>query len=102
MKSETKTGDTLAGFIQNGTGRRLYLDNSATSFPKPAEVLQAMVDYATRVGASAGTGTYAEGRASAAVLGACREPGNRLFNGENPNHFISSLNCSDALNLGIK
>src|SRR6476646_9576502 len=82
--------------------RRLYLDNAATSFPKPPEVLQAMVEYATNVGASAGRGAYAEAQASARVLTTCRERLNTLFNGENPHHFIFTLNCTDALNLAIK
>ena len=57
---------------------RLYCDNAATSFPKPPEVLQAMVDYATHIGASAGRGAYAEAQASAAVLRICRERLNTL------------------------
>ncbi len=81
---------------------RLYLDNAATSFPKPPEVLAAMVHYAEHIGGSAGRGGYAESRASAAVLQTCRERLNTLFNGENPNHFIFTLNCSDALNLAIQ
>jgi len=36
--------------------RRIYMDNSATSFPKPPGVMEAMVDFATRCGASAGVG----------------------------------------------
>ena len=81
---------------------RLYCDNAATSFPKPPAVLQAMIDYATRIGASAGRGGYAEARESAGVLRTCRERLNQLFNGENPDHFIFTLNCTDALNLAIK
>jgi len=80
----------------------LYVDNAATSFPKPPEVMKAMVDYAANIGASAGRGGYAEARASAEVIKNCREKLNTLFNGENPNHFIFTLNCTDALNLAIK
>ncbi len=36
--------------------RRLYMDNAATSFPKPASVLAAMTRYATELGASPGRG----------------------------------------------
>ena len=43
---------------------RLYVDNAATSFPKPPRVLQAMVNYAQAIGASAGRGAYAEARES--------------------------------------
>ena len=88
---------------ENGAGgRRLYCDNAATSFPKPPEVLRAMAHYATEIGASAGRGGYAEAQASAEVLKTCRERLNTLFNGENPNHFIFTLNCTDALNMAIK
>lgn len=86
----------------NTVSRRLYCDNAATSFPKPPEVLAAMVDYATRIGASAGRGGYAEAQASAAVLKTCRERLNTLFHGEDPDHFIFTLNCTDALNLAIQ
>ena len=37
----------------------IYLDNAATSFPKPPAVAQAMVRYMTEVGASINRGVYA-------------------------------------------
>lgn len=85
----------------NPKPHRLYLDNAATSFPKPKEVLEAMIHYATAIGASAGRGAYAEAQASGQVIRTCRERLNTLFNGENPNHFVFTLNCTDALNLAI-
>lgn len=60
-----------------------------------------MVHYATHIGASAGRGAYAAAQESGRVIRQCRERLNTLFNGENPNHFVFTLNCSDALNLGI-
>lgn len=80
---------------------RIYLDNAATSFPKPPEVLQAMTHYANAIGASAGRGAYAEARASAGVIRTCRERLNALFMGASPDHFVFGLNCTDALNLAI-
>ncbi len=80
---------------------RVYVDNAATSFPKPPKVLQAMVHYAQAVGASAGRGAYAEARESGRVIGACRERLNTLFHGEDADHFIFTLNCSDSLNMAI-
>jgi cysteine desulfurase / selenocysteine lyase len=82
--------------------RRLYLDNAATSFPKPSEVLAAMTRYATEIGASAGRGAYTEAVESGKVLQRCRESICRLINGKSANHCIFTLNCSDALNLAIK
>src|SRR3954471_4178493 len=82
--------------------RRLYLDNAATSFPKPKPVLEAMVRYATGLGASAGRGAYHEAVETGALMNECRRRLCKLFHGERPEHFIFTLNCSDALNLAIK
>lgn len=82
--------------------RRLYLDNAATSFPKPPGVIDAMVSYATTVGASPGRGQYAESREGAAVIRRCRERLARLLNAEDPSRIVFTLNTTDALNLAIK
>jgi cysteine desulfurase/selenocysteine lyase len=82
--------------------RRLYLDNAATSFPKPSVVHQAVANYATNLGASAGRGAYHEAIETGQLIAQCRQRLNQLFNAQNPSHFIFTLNCSDALNLGIK
>ena len=82
--------------------RRLYLDNAATSFPKPKSVTEAMVHYARELGASAGRGAYREAVETGALIAECRFRLNRFFNGQNPDHFIFTLNCSDGLNLAIK
>lgn len=83
-------------------GRRIYLDNAATSFPKPPGVYDAMLRYATEVGASPGRGHYAESREGDRLIRRCRDRLNRLIGGENPDHVIFTLNTSDALNLAIK
>jgi cysteine desulfurase family protein len=82
--------------------RRFYMDNAATSFPKPQAMLDAMLHYGTCIGASAGRGAYREARQSGALIAECREQLCRFFHGEKPEHFIFTLNCSDALNLAIK
>jgi cysteine desulfurase family protein len=78
------------------------MDNAATSFPKPKAVLEAMTKYATELGASAGRGAYAEAVETGRLMHECRIRLNQLFNGQNPDHFIFTLNCSDALNQAIK
>jgi cysteine desulfurase/selenocysteine lyase len=82
--------------------RRLYLDNAATSFPKPPAVMQAMVNYASELGASAGRGAYREAMETGRLLTECRRRLQRLFHGESPDNFIFTLNCTDALNLAVK
>ena len=82
--------------------RRLYMDNAATSRPKPAGVMEAMCRYAGELGASAGRGAYTEAIETGELISECRRRLNRLFHGEKPEHFVFTLNCSDALNLAIK
>jgi cysteine desulfurase family protein len=78
------------------------MDNAATSFPKPRAVTDAMVRYATELGASAGRGAYDEAIQAGSMIAECRRRLCRLFNGQDPNHFVFTLNCSDALNLAIR
>jgi len=80
---------------------RIYMDNAATSFPKPPAVREALVDYATRVGASAGRGAYAEAKESGQIIQRCRTLIAQLINAPDPNHIIMTFNCSDGLNLVI-
>jgi len=82
--------------------RRIYLDNAATSFPKPPGVYEAMLRYGTEVGASPGRGQYAESREGARLIRQCRERICRLINGESADHVVFALNTTDALNLAIK
>jgi len=82
--------------------RRLYMDNAATSFPKPREVLGAMMRYAREVGASAGRGAYREALEAGSLLNECRRRLCKLFHAQRPEHFIFTLNCTDGLNLAIK
>jgi cysteine desulfurase family protein len=87
---------------QQPAPRRVYMDNAATSFPKPRAVLDAMSEYATQLGASAGRGAYAEAVQTANRIAQCRQRLNTLFNGQCPEHFVFTLNCTDGLNLAIK
>ena len=82
--------------------RRIYLDNSATSFPKPPAVLEAMTRYATQLGASPGRGAYYEVKETGRLFDECRQRINQLINGEDTNHVIFTLNASDALNMAIR
>ncbi len=81
--------------------QRLYLDNAATSFPKPPCVLEAMNLYATHCGASPGRGAYAEAREATDTFHQCRQRINMLIHGQSPDHVVFTLNTTDALNLAI-
>lgn len=81
---------------------RIYLDNAATSFPKPEAVHKAMLAYATTIGASPGRGAYAESRQAAHALWECRALICELIGGQDPDQVVFTLNTTDALNLAIK
>jgi cysteine desulfurase / selenocysteine lyase len=81
--------------------RRLYLDNAATSFPKPPAVIDAMVKYMMQVGGTAGRGVYHEAQEGGRIIAECRRRLCRYFNGESSEHIVFTLNTSDALNLAI-
>jgi selenocysteine lyase/cysteine desulfurase len=81
--------------------RRLYLDNAATSFPKPPCVHEAMLRYATELGASPGRGAYAEARQTTDLFTQTRHRINTLIHGQSPDHVVFTLNTTDALNLAI-
>ena len=82
--------------------RRLYIDNAATSFPKPPVVHEAMMRFATNLGASPGRGAYAEAREAGRLMTLCRQRINQLINGQNPDHVIFTLNTTDGLNIAIR
>lgn len=84
------------------TRTRLYLDNAATSFPKPPAVATAMARYAEDIGASPGRGAYGESREAGRLLAACRDRICRLLNGAAPERVVFTLNTTDALNLAIR
>lgn len=79
---------------------RRYLDNAATSFPKPPAVAQAMLRFMDEVGAP-GRGVYAEAREAGQIIRQCRQRIARLVNLASPEHVIFGLNTSDGLNLGV-
>lgn len=82
--------------------KRCYLDNAATSFPKPQSVLQAMTHYTQYIGASAGRGAYREAIESGDVIHQARCSVAKLINASDPLSIIMTFNCTDGLTQAIK
>jgi cysteine desulfurase / selenocysteine lyase len=82
--------------------QRIYMDNSATSFPKPRSVTEAMVDFANSCGASAGRGAYREARACERMIAECRQRVAQLIGAEAPERIIFAMNCSEGLAIAIR
>ena len=80
----------------------IYLDNAATSFPKPESVYQAMDRFARQSLANPGRAGHKMALAAEHALDDARHRLNQLFHGESPERFAFTLNCTDALNMAIK
>ena len=78
----------------------IYLDNGATSFPKPAPVLRA-VNEAMGKCANPGRGGYGASREAARQLYDCRETAGQFF-GCRPEQVALTMNCTHGLNIAIR
>jgi cysteine desulfurase/selenocysteine lyase len=79
----------------------IYLDNAATSLPKPKDVSKAMVLALERFGNPGRSGHKASLEAGRAMY-ACREELCGLFNTKDPFRYVFCSSCTDALNQAIK
>src|SRR5881227_2852119 len=80
----------------------IYLDNAATSFPKPESVYRALDEFARTDLANPGRAGHKMALAAERALDDCRHLLNQFFHGEEPERFIFTLNCTDALNMAFK
>jgi cysteine desulfurase family protein len=80
----------------------IYLDNAATSWPKPECVYQAIDDFLRNNAGNAGRGSHSMSLAAAAMVEETRTLTAQFFNVDEKERIIFTLNCTDALNLGLK
>ena len=80
----------------------IYLDNAATSWPKPESVYQTMDKFLREIGGSPGRGSHSLAVAAKEVVEETRRLVARLINAPEIERAIFTLNCTDALNLGLK
>lgn len=81
---------------------RIYLDNAATSFPKPPSVAAAMTRYLTEVGASINRGVYASAQDAGMTTLLLREGLCRLFRHSDPTHCILTSGNTMGLNMVLR
>lgn len=80
----------------------IYLDNAATSFPKPESVYAAMDRYARTALANPGRAGHKMAVNAKATLDDVRHRLNRFINGAGPERIVFAYNCTDALNMAFK
>ena len=80
----------------------IYLDNAATSFPKPKEVATAVYDFMVNNGTSSGRGSYKKAMQSDYIVYECRKLIGKLFNFDNPKKVVLTSNVTDSLNIAMR
>lgn len=79
----------------------IYMDNAATTLPKPPEVAEAIVQAINHLG-NAGRGSTEASLDAARVIYDTRERLGRMFHAENPKQIAFTSNATESLNIAIQ
>ncbi|MCP4709312.1 MAG: aminotransferase class V-fold PLP-dependent enzyme [Planctomycetes bacterium] len=80
----------------------IYLDNAATTYPKPQSVYDFMHEFYQQHGINPGRSGYDATLETEEVVHGTRKMLMEFFNGDNPNYLTFSYNASDSLNMIIQ
>jgi cysteine desulfurase family protein len=95
-------GAAQAGGTLRGGPPAVYLDNAATSWPKPPAVIDAMLSLMHDAGANPGRGTYGMAMAASRVVFEARRDCARLLGVPDPKDLLFMSGCTEACNLMLK
>ncbi len=79
----------------------IYLDNAATTFPKPEPVIRAVAEAMRKRGGNPGRGSHKLSTAASELVFDCRSAAADMF-GANPENVVFTVNATHALNYAIK
>ena len=82
--------------------KMIYMDNAATSWPKPDIVYDTILRTMKYYGANPGRSSHTMAIEAANILIYTREMLCQLFNAQDPFRMIFTYNTTDSLNLAIK
>lgn len=80
----------------------IYLDNAATSFPKPKQVYDTIMEAMTKYGANPGRSGHKLALKAGRGIYEARETIAEFFRVKDPMNIIFTHNATDSLNLAIK
>jgi len=80
----------------------LYLDNAATSFPKPDTFMAAMIAYQQNIGANPGRSGHGRSVEAGRIVFETREALARLFHIEDPLRIALTKNATESLNIVLQ
>ena len=81
---------------------RIYLDHAATSFPKPPEVAEAVVQYMQNCGSNTSRGNYSSAYDAEELVFETRALLCDLFHGYDPRSTVFTANITTSLNVLLK
>lgn len=90
------------GIVVNKDKPIIYLDHAATSWPKPPEVTDAVIQAMLNDAANPGRGSHAMAVRASRILFDTRKYLAKLFNIKNPNDIAFTSNTTMSLNMAIK
>ncbi len=82
--------------------KQTYLDNAATSYPKPKSVVKALNDCLVKAGGNPGRGAHMLSQEAQKRIFNCREDICTLFGTDSPENVVFTYNATYALNMAIK
>ncbi len=80
----------------------VYLDNAATSWPKPEAVYRAVARFMREVGATPGRGGHRQEEEAQRIVDETRAVLAELFHAPDPQGIAFALNATQALNMALK
>jgi len=80
----------------------IYLDNAATSFPKPKQVIDAVAHYLNEIGGNPGRAAHAPAREAGRVIDRTRRSLAKLLGNVEPSRILCTPSTTVALNLAFK
>lgn len=80
----------------------IYLDNAATTFPKPQSVSRAVNEALRVYGANPGRSGHKQSMRSSKEIYDCRVKAAALFHARKEEHVVFTLNCTHSLNIVFK
>ncbi|MDP4091003.1 MAG: aminotransferase class V-fold PLP-dependent enzyme [Bacillota bacterium] len=82
--------------------KKIYADNSSTSFPKPNVVGSALLQYINNIGTNVARGNYEQSYSAGRIVFETRELLCEIFNFDEPLNVVFTSNITESLNIIIK
>ncbi|MBR6571809.1 MAG: aminotransferase class V-fold PLP-dependent enzyme [Clostridia bacterium] len=80
----------------------IYLDNAATSFPKPPAVVRAMAGTLQKLGGNPGRAGHRISLCAGRIVQNCRELLAQAFHAPGAENIVFTASCTEALNIAIR